>query len=45
MPFTIRTQAGPLGTIDIKVLKAEINPPLDDALFKGKSESKNSQRD
>jgi outer membrane lipoprotein-sorting protein len=37
MPFTIRTQIGTTGTIDIKVLKAEINPPLDDSLFKVKS--------
>jgi outer membrane lipoprotein-sorting protein len=36
MPFAIRTQVGSVGTIDIKVLKAEINPPLDDALFKVK---------
>lgn len=36
MPFTIRTQVGALGTIDIKVVKAEINPALDDALFKVK---------
>jgi outer membrane lipoprotein-sorting protein len=36
IPFTIRTQIGSVGTIDIKVLKAEINPPLDDALFKVK---------
>jgi outer membrane lipoprotein-sorting protein len=33
IPFAIRTQVGAVGTIDIKVLKAEINPPLDDALF------------
>jgi outer membrane lipoprotein-sorting protein len=36
MPFTIRTQAPNIGTVDIKVLKAEINPALDDALFKVK---------
>jgi outer membrane lipoprotein-sorting protein len=36
MPFTIRTQVGTMGTIDIKVVKAEINPPLDDTLFKVK---------
>lgn len=36
MPFTIRTQVGAIGTIDIKVVKAEINPTLDEALFKAK---------
>jgi outer membrane lipoprotein-sorting protein len=36
MPFTIRTQVGTIGLIDIKVVKAEINPPLDDSLFKVK---------
>jgi outer membrane lipoprotein-sorting protein len=36
MPFTIRTQIGTMGSIDIKVVKAEINPALDDALFKAK---------
>ena len=37
IPFTIRTQIGAKDTIDIKVLKAEINPTLDDSLFKVKS--------
>jgi outer membrane lipoprotein-sorting protein len=36
MPFTIRTQIGAIGTIDIKVVKAEINPPLAETLFKVK---------
>ena len=36
IPFAIKTSVAAMGAIDIKVLKVEINPALDDALFKVK---------
>jgi outer membrane lipoprotein-sorting protein len=36
IPFAIKTCVAAMGAIDIKVLKVEINPVLDDALFKVK---------
>lgn len=36
IPFAIKTSVTAMGAIDIKVLKVEINPALDDALFKVK---------
>jgi outer membrane lipoprotein-sorting protein len=36
IPFAIKTNVAAMGAIDIKVLKVEVNPALDDSLFKVK---------
>jgi outer membrane lipoprotein-sorting protein len=36
IPFAIKTNVAAMGAIDIKVLKVEINPSLDDSVFKVK---------
>lgn len=37
IPFAIKTSVAAMGAIEIKVLKVEVNPALDDSLFKVKS--------